>query len=62
MKKNETKYGFSEAVPSREDKNKKISFFNLGPKNDWNKILDKNLKEKLEKIFQNELKSLSYKQ
>jgi len=47
-------------VPTRENKNKKVPFFNLGPKNDWKKILDKDLKVKLDKIFEKELKELHY--
>ena len=60
LKKNEIKKGFSEAVTDRKDKNKKISFFNLGPKNNWKKILDENLKDKIEQVFKNELKELNY--
>ena len=60
LKNNEIKKGFSEAVPSREDKNKKISFFHLGPKNDWKKILNRDLKIKIEKSFEKDLKELSY--
>jgi hypothetical protein len=60
LKKNEIDRGFTEAVPTRENKNKKIPFFNLGPKNDWKKILDEDLKVKLDKIFEKELKELHY--
>tara|TARA_B100001109_G_scaffold163042_1_gene132750 strand:+ start:12 stop:869 length:858 start_codon:yes stop_codon:yes gene_type:complete len=60
LKNNETKYGFSEAVNSQKNKKNKIKFFNLGPENDWNKILDKNLKEKLNKVFEKDLDELSY--
>tara|TARA_B100002052_G_scaffold232613_1_gene215568 strand:- start:87 stop:944 length:858 start_codon:yes stop_codon:yes gene_type:complete len=60
LKKNEIENGFSEAVPIRGDKSKKVSFFHLGPKNDWNKLLDKNLKVKIEKIFDKNLNELSY--
>ena len=60
LKNNEIKYGFSEAVNSQKNKKKKIKFFNLGPENDWRKILDKNLKEKLNKIFEKDLNELSY--
>ena len=60
LKKNERDKGFSEAVPLREDKNKKVPFFHLGPKNDWKKILDEDLKVKLDKIFEKELKELDY--
>ena len=61
LKKNEANHGFSEAVTDRGDKNKKVPFFNLGPRNDWKKILDENLKDKIEKIFEKELKELNYK-
>ena len=60
LKKTEIDKGFTEAVPTRENKNKKIPFFNLGPKNDWKKILDEDLKVKLDKIFEKELKELHY--
>ena len=60
LKKKEQKDGFSEAVPSQKDKNKKISFFNLGPKNDWKDILDEDLKIKLNNIFKKDLKELNY--
>jgi hypothetical protein len=61
LKQNEIDHGFSEAVTSREDKDKKIPFFNLGPKNNWREIMSNNLKIKLENIFQKDLKELSYK-
>ena len=60
LKKNEIDQGFSEAMTTREDKNKKIPFFNLGPKNDWKKIISDDLKIKLESIFEKDLKELSY--
>ena len=60
LKKNESEKGFSEAVPTRENKDKKISFFHLGPKNNWKKMLGKDLKLRLDKTFNEELKELSY--
>jgi hypothetical protein len=60
LKKNEEKNGFSEAVVSHKDKSKKVSFFHLGPKNNWKKILDGKLKSKIENIYENELKDLKY--
>jgi len=60
LKQNEIDHGFSEAVSSKEDKNQKIPFFNLGPKNDWRKIINNDLKSKLESIFEKDLKELSY--
>jgi hypothetical protein len=60
LKKKEQKEVFSEAVPSQKDKNIKISFFNLGPKNDWRKNLDKRNKDIIEKNFSSEMKELGY--
>jgi len=60
LKKKEIEKGFSEAVTSNKDKTKKIPFFYLGPKNDYQKILDDKLKVKLTKKFEKELKDLSY--
>ena len=61
LKKNEAKKGFSEAVSKRDQKDKKIPFFNLGPDNDWKKILDDNIRGKTEKAFESYLKELDYK-
>ncbi len=60
LKKNEVKYGFSEAIPNRNNREKKIPFFNLGPKNDWKKILDKKFREKIQIAFEKELNELNY--
>ena len=60
LKKHEIEKGFSEAVTSNKDRSKKISFFHLGPKNDWRKILNEKLKIKLDETFEKELKELSY--
>ena len=60
LKQNEIDHGFSESVISKKDKNQKIPFFNLGPKNDWRKIINNDLKSKLESIFEKDLKELSY--
>ena len=38
----------------------KKSFFNLGPENKWEKILDKKIKENIETNFENEMKNLKY--
>ena len=51
--------GFSEAVSSLTT-NEKITFFNLGPKNDWKKILNEDLKNRINQIFEKNLKELSY--
>ena len=55
----EVKEGFKEA---KEDKQtgEKIKFFNMGVKNDWKKILAKEIRENLEKELENEMKELNY--
>ena len=60
LKKKEMQKGFSEAVTTNKDAEKKISFFHLGPKNDWRKMLNEELKLKLNKAFEKDLKELSY--
>ena len=60
LKEKEKTDGFSEAIPSKKEKNKKIPFFNLGPKNNWKNLLDEDLKLKLNNIFKKDLKDLSY--
>ena len=59
LRENEQKNGFSEAITSKKN-NKKIPFFYLGPKNDWKKILDEDLKIKLNDVFKKNLVELSY--
>ena len=59
LKKKETNEGFSEAIISRQ-KDKKIPFFYLGPKNDWKKILDKKMQKQLNTVFMKNLKELLY--
>jgi len=59
LKKEETIEGFSEAIISRQ-KDKKIPFFYLGPKNDWKKILDKKIQNQLNTVFMKNLKELLY--
>ena len=51
--------GFIESVNSTIDK-RKIPFFYLGPKNDWKKILKKDMQVNLEKSFEQSLKNLNY--
>ena len=57
LKEKEKNEGFSEAPKSRAD-DSKIPFFNLGPKNDWKKILNDDLKIKLNEIFKKKLEEL----
>ena len=39
---------------------KKETFFNLGPKNDWRNILNKNISDEIYKTFKIEMKELGY--
>ncbi len=58
MKELEKKIGFAEAAL---DKNKKpIPFFDLGPQNNWKKILEKEVIKKIEKAFEKEMIELDY--
>ena len=57
LKEFEKKNGFIEA-PKFLGNSK--SFFYLGPKNDWKKMLDVNLKKEIEDKFEKEMKELSY--
>ena len=50
MKSLEKEKGFFEAKTNIET-GKKIPFFNLGPQNDWKKMLDKNIRKKIEEAF-----------
>ena len=60
LKKIEERKGFSETIISREEK-KKIPFFHLGPKNNWQKNFDKEFVGKLNNIFKKNLIELGYK-
>ena len=51
--------GFSEAILSKKG-DKKIPFFFMGPDNDWKKILDKSIKNKIIEAFEKNLNELSY--
>ena len=59
MKDMETKETFRESIVNKET-GKKIPFFNLGPKNDWKKILSDENREKIEKAFKEEMLELGY--
>ena len=50
--------GFTENV--LENPMKKVNFFNLGPKNDYKKFLDKEISEEIKKIFFSEMNELGY--
>ncbi|WP_435085904.1 sulfotransferase domain-containing protein [Candidatus Pelagibacter bacterium nBUS_33] len=59
MKSLEIKDGFTESKIDPET-NKKIPFFNLGPKNDWKKLLDPEITKKIEIAFKKEMEELGY--
>ena len=58
LKKIEESEGFSENVSI--DPNKKVNFFNLGPKNDYKNLLDKKISKEIENLFYPEMKELGY--
>ncbi len=59
MKNLEKKGLFKENALNRE-RNSKVDFFNLGPENDWKKILDKKISSEIESKFNNEMRELKY--
>ena len=59
MQKLEQEEGFREAKTDSKTGDK-IPFFNLGAKNDWKKILDPEIKTKIETNFKKEMKELGY--
>jgi hypothetical protein len=59
LKSIENKKGFSESILSKIG-TKKISFFHLGPKNNYLNIFDENYQNKLNLIFKSNLKELNY--
>ncbi len=59
LKKIEQKSGFYEAM-TKNDTGDKISFFNLGKKNDYNEILDKNILDDMNNYFKKELIKYNY--
>ena len=58
LKKKENQNGFPENVVDHQ--NKKIDFFHLGPKNNWEKLLSNKIKSKMSSILHEELKELKY--
>tara|TARA_Y100000768_G_scaffold388361_1_gene383793 strand:- start:2461 stop:3291 length:831 start_codon:yes stop_codon:yes gene_type:complete len=58
MSKQEDRFGFNDNSKRNKQLNKK--FFNLGPKNKWENILDKEIQKEMEKIFNSEMKELGY--
>jgi len=59
MKNLEDEYGFEEAKVNNNT-GQIVKFFNLGPKNDWKKTLDHNIKKKIENKFQKEMEEIGY--
>ena len=57
LKEYEQKYGFKESAAMSDQSN---FFFNLGPNNDWKKLLDKKISEKICEYFKSEMKELGY--
>ena len=58
LKNMENKYGFTESSNNKDGKRNK--FFFLGPKNDWRKIVDKNIVSEINDKFEPEMKELGY--
>ena len=59
LKKIEKKNGFNEAVKNKETGETK-KFFNLGPDNKWENLLDLKIREDIEIKFQKEMEELNY--
>ena len=59
LKKMEKEKGFKENAKGQKSK-KKTDFFNLGHKNQWDKILPKEMLKKMNKIYKEDLKRLGY--
>ena len=59
MKTLEEEVGFNESKINKKT-GKKISFFNLGKKNDWRQSLDPAIIQKIEKAFKKEMEELEY--
>ena len=59
LKKHEEKFGFKEA-PLGQDTKKKITFFNLGSKNKWQKILPKEILKKINNLLKEDIEKWNY--
>jgi len=60
LKAKENEFGFDEAITSKKTK-RKIPFFNLGPGNEWKKLIPSELQNQINDSFKKELKELGYK-
>lgn len=58
LQEKEKKEGFSEAIVNTQ--NKKINFFYLGKKNNWEKLLSQSQIKTLNQVFKDDLKILNY--
>jgi len=59
LRKLEDKNGFIESIKDPENKKRK-KFFNLGPRNNWRRSLDKKFVDEIEDSFNDEMKELGY--
>ena len=59
LRKFEDKNGFIESIKDPENKKRK-KFFNLGPRDNWKKSLDKKFVDEIENSFNDEMKELGY--
>jgi len=59
MKKLEDTQGFEEAK-FNEETGERIPFFYLGPKNNWKKMINSEIRKKIENSFEKEMKELGY--
>ena len=59
LKNMENKYGFNEAKIN-DNTGKNVNFFNLGPNNKWQLLLNNEIRKKIEINFKNEMKELGY--
>ena len=58
LSKQEDKYGFNSNSETNKKLNKK--FFNLGPKNKWEDILETKFQKEIENLFQKEMEEIGY--
>ena len=58
MSKQENEFGFNDNSKRNKELNKK--FFNLGPNNKWQNILDSEILQEIEKVFKTEMEELGY--
>ena len=59
VQKLENKIGFDESMINKKT-GKKVKFFNLGKKNNWQSLLEPKLQNKIQEAFEKEMKELGY--